>query len=662
MVHPLAQLLSQAGGGAIVNGNEHWPATYWLVPLAPVGFYMIVSLMLNVAGSSDHKNPIKFFFDSISNSLERLSGVEGWAMAGILTGLLFLLEAAMGLYWDVAWHVDFGRDVGTLFTPPHVTILIGLGGLIFASVIAISFASMQEADTKLRFGANGQIRVPYGGLLLGILGIGAIAAFPLDALWHQAYGIDVTLWSPTHLQLVTGGSFGTFAVMLLFAEAMPKSRPNPFGRFWLIVASGAVLTAVSTYMGEFDYRVPQFQPVYLPILIMGAAGVALVFARIAIGRWGAVKAAVAFLVIRTYLSVLVTSLHHTWAHFPLYLPSALAVEAAAYWVGTRNRAKFGLVAGVLIGTLGLVGETIWIQASNWFAPSPQLLVKTLELAPLAAVAGAVLGAGLGRAFKQGSGKMPLALLGGAAAVLIACLAIPLPRSVGNVNADIKMTPIGDGSSVNVTVAVSPPDAAKNAVFFGVGAWQGGGTRRIVLKETGTPGLYSESTPIPVTGKWKSLVILVKGNWDMAAPIYMPRDVVIHAPEIPVVPERNIAFARNTTYLLREAHGGPAAPRELGYMGLAVTLMIFVGLIAYASQQMETDESQDLEYPGSGGSFSSLWTPAPKSPVPAGSYRPGPGSNGNGHSNGNGSGGSWHPPTGAGTPGRWQPGGLTGARY
>ncbi len=312
-------------------------------------------------------------------------------MAGILTGLLFLLVAAIGLYWDVSWHVDFGRDIGTLFTPPHVTILFGLGGLIFASVISIAFATAQEAPTKLRFG---NLRVPYGGLLLGVMGLAAIAAFPLDNLWHWAYGLDVTLWSPTHLQLVTGGSMGTFAVVLLLAEALPFSKPKPFGRFWIVVACGAVLTAASTYQGEFDFRVPQFNPLYLPILTMAAAGFALVFARIAIGKWGAVKAAVAFLVIRTVVSGLVASLHHEFAMFPLYLPSALAVEAAAWWVGTEDRLKFGLVAGALVGTVGLLGESIWYSVSGWFPAGPnsaQLILPALVLAAPAAIGAAVLG-------------------------------------------------------------------------------------------------------------------------------------------------------------------------------------------------------------------------------------------------------------------------------
>ncbi|MDQ3306118.1 MAG: hypothetical protein M3535_09110 [Actinomycetota bacterium] len=37
-------------------------------------------------------------------------------------------------------------------------------------------------------------------------GWGGLAAFPLDELWHRAFGIDVTLWSPTHLMLVGAGS------------------------------------------------------------------------------------------------------------------------------------------------------------------------------------------------------------------------------------------------------------------------------------------------------------------------------------------------------------------------------------------------------------------------------------------------------------------------
>src|SRR3989440_8758939 len=218
-MHVLAQAVATTNGT-----SEHWPSTYWLVLGIPLAFCMACSLLLTAFGHSDQKNPVRYFFDSISNALERMTGIAGWAMAGALTGLLFLLVAAIGLYWDVAWHVDFGRDFGTLFTPSHVTILFGLGGLIFSSVISISFATAQEAPTKLRFG---KLRVPWGGLLLGVMGFGAIAAFPLANLWHWAYGLDGTLWSPTPLQLVTGGSPGAPPPGPLPAAGGPAAPPPP---------------------------------------------------------------------------------------------------------------------------------------------------------------------------------------------------------------------------------------------------------------------------------------------------------------------------------------------------------------------------------------------------------------------------------------------------
>lgn len=646
MLHPMLHFVAQAV--ASTDGkNEHWPSTYWLVLGVPLAFYMAASLLLNAFGHSEHKNPLRYFFDSISNALEQLTGIAGWAMAGILTGLLFLLVAAIGLYWDVSWHVDFGRDIGTLFTPPHVTILFGLGGLIFASVISIAFATAQEAETKLRFG---NLRVPYGGLLLGVMGLAAIAAFPLDNLWHWAYGLDVTLWSPTHLQLVTGGSMGTFAVVLLLAEALPFSKPKPFGKFWIVVACGAVLTACSTYMGEFDFRVPQFNPLYLPILVMAAAGFALVFSRIAIGKWGAVKAVIAFLVIRTVVSGLVASLHHEFAMFPLYLPSALAVELAAWWIGTEDRLKFGLVAGALVGTLGLIGETIWIGASGWFPPGPnsgQLILPTILLATPAAIAAAILGAGFGKAFHKGRRSIPVAALATAGVALIAVLFIPLPRNVGNVHTDIKLTPSADGQTGTISVQVTPNSAAEHAIFFGVASWQGGGTKRVLLKET-TPGIWTETTPIPIAGAhWKSMVALVKGKWNMAAPIYLPADPFIHAPEIPAVPERNVAMVRNTALLLREGHSGPAWPSQLGFAGLGISVTLLVGLMAYSASKIDNDDDDDSSV----------------RPYDSGHREPVFASSMNGSSNGsNGSNGSgqhsWRPQP-AGVPAaRWNPGGLT----
>ena len=74
MLHPMLHVVAQSV--ATTDGrNEHWPSTYWLVLGIPLAFYMACSLLLNAFGHSDQKNPIRYFFDSISNALERMTGI-----------------------------------------------------------------------------------------------------------------------------------------------------------------------------------------------------------------------------------------------------------------------------------------------------------------------------------------------------------------------------------------------------------------------------------------------------------------------------------------------------------------------------------------------------------------------------------------------------------
>ncbi|HYX43704.1 MAG TPA: hypothetical protein VE760_01590 [Acidimicrobiales bacterium] len=606
--------------GSMVAVSPGWTWESWLWLVVPVAFYCVVTLFLFAFGRADERGSLAgFFFRQVADSLERATGFPGWAMAGALTGLLMLGIAVMGFYWDVAWHIDLGRDKD-LFTPSHVMILVGLGGLFFSALVTILFASIEGVPT--RFGA-GPVRVPLPAVLLTVFGIGGVSAFPLDALWHDAYGVDVTLWSPTHLQLMTGGALATLAVWLLLGQALPWARPNLLGKGIHALAAGAALTGLSIYQGEFDFGGPQFQVVYLPILIAAAAGFVLVLARLALGRWGAVKAVVAFLVLRVLLGLMIGgALDHTYPRFPLYLPSALLVEAAAAWVGTRRRLHFGLVAGALVGTVGMVAEMTWVGVTGGASTGLPLatVAEAVVLSALAGMGAAVLGAGLGRAFVKipapddgdrrsvaGAG-VPIAALTLAGVAVIGALAFPLPRRVGNVDATIALERQGDQALVDV--ALRPSDAADDAIAFTVTAWQGGGTRHAHLHRVG-PGHYRTDEAVPVTGSWKAMVSLLRGDQVMAAPVYLPADAEIGAPEIPAVPVRDVAFVRNTKLLLREQHPGPAWPAMLAYTGLAVLVAVFVALIAYTAVRVSRREDAG---PRQG------WDPrGPRRPVePAGS--------------------------------------------
>ena len=558
-----------------------WGAWAWLV--LPLASYGLISLTLFAFGRVDETNPLRFFFGQIGDTLERITGYPGWSMAGVLSGLLMLLVAMIGFYWDVAWHIDNGRDQ-QLLTPSHVMILVGLGGLIYTAGITVLFASLEDADVGLR---AGPLRIPWSAVLLTVLGIGGVLAFPLDAWWHSVYGVDVTLWSPTHIQLLLGGSLATVALWIMTAEARPQAEPTTLGRAICVLTAGTVLVGLSTMQAEFDYGVPQFQVLYLPLLVMVGAGVTLLAARMALGRWGAVKVTFVYLVLRAFMALSVGGvMHHTVPHFPLYLGSALVVEGVAWWLGTDRPLRLALVAGALVGTAGLLTELTWINVWTIAAGARMpvgLALRIAVLGPVAATAAALLGTALGGALAPARRGLPATVLAAAGAVLLAVLAYPLPRDVGPVSATVRLQQVG--GMANVEVVLDPPDAARRATAFAVSASQGGGELvRADLRQVG-PGRYVASRPVPVTGRWKTRIGLQRGNEVMAVPVYLPADPEIGAPAVPAVPERTERFARITTVLMREVRPGPPGAALAAYAGLALLVSTWIALIVVGARKV-----------------------------------------------------------------------------
>ncbi len=578
----------------------------WFYVFAPLQVYLITVAVLAAYG--DHgaeTNILRIFFRRISDSLERWTGFAGWAMAGALSGLVMLAMAAIGLYWDVGFHVNFGRDQ-QVFTPSHTMILIGLGGLVYSAVIAVIFASIDRADVDLQVGP---VRIPWTALTLAAFGIGGAAAFPFDVMWHDAYGVDVTLWSPSHLQLVFGGSLATVVLWMMCREGRPYS-PTMLGRGILATIMGATLVGLSTVQGEFDFGVPQFQVLYLPILIAAAAGLGLVLGRLALGPWGAVKTVVAYLVIRGSIGLLVAGpFNETFPLFPLYLVAALAVEGVAHLAGTDNRLRFALAAGAAAGTVGVAADLLWLGAVSDVSAGTAMLPKAALFSPLAAMSAALLGAALARPVRDGGRSVPAAAVLAGGLVLIGVLVYPLPRNVGDVDATIRLRPAGANQAF-VDVELHPADAAKSATAFGVVAWQGGGRVSAELREVG-PGRYVSSRPLPVTGRWKTMVGLQRQDEVMAAPVYMPADPEIGAPEVPAVPERREPFARNTTWLLREVTEGESSfAANAAYTGVAVVLLTWIALYAVCAVKLGRDDD-DLVGGGPAPPYrpAGAWTPA-----------------------------------------------------
>src|SRR5947207_11786567 len=285
----------------------------------------------------------------------RVSGLPPWtALPGAITGTSLII-AGFGFYWDVAKHIDTGRDPSPFGTPVHYPILVGLFGITVGGFTALLLGTGKGVPTSVRIAEDW--RAPLGGLLIFICGAFALSGFPLDDVWHTLFGQDVTLWGPTHVLMIGGASLSTLGLWMLLVEArrtVASPTRSASGSAWrhnLVrfrepAIAGAFLIGLSTLQGEFNYGVPQFQLVYQPILIMLAAGCGLVAARVRFGRGGALFAAAFFCAVMGVISLVLAQVIGESAilHFPLYLAEAALVELVALRFGRERPVAMALAA------------------------------------------------------------------------------------------------------------------------------------------------------------------------------------------------------------------------------------------------------------------------------------------------------------------------------
>jgi hypothetical protein len=358
-----------------------------------------------------------------------------------------------------------------------------------------------------------------------------------------------------------------------------------------VALTGGLMLGLSTFQAEFDFGVPQFQLIFQPVLLMLAAGIGLVLARVYAGRGAALGAAAFFIALRATLALLIGPvLGQSTPHFPLYIVEALVVEAVALRVSTERPLRFGLWAGLGIGTVGLAAEWGW---SHLWMPLPWPAAAFPEAALLgfaAAIAGSTLGAWIGSHLALDPSRRSPQLRRAAlcsAAVVAALVAYGLytPSEPG-VNARVTLhdLPSSGGREVAATVRIDPPDAAADAEWFDVTAWQGGGLVVDPLRHVSS-GLYRSTEPIPVSGSWKAMVRLHDGNSLTALPLYLPADPAIPVGETPAPAHFTRAFGDEHQLLQREAKPGAPALTVLAYSAVAAITLSLLVLLAWALHRL-----------------------------------------------------------------------------
>ena len=535
-----------------------------------------------------------------TRSLTRLGAIAGattglpaWAALPAAVAGGALLMAAFGFYWDVATHIDNGRDPGPFANPSHYLIIFGLLGIAVAGLFGILLGADERTPSAVRLREGWS--APLGSLLLLVCGSIAVAGFPLDDIWHRLFGQDVTLWGPTHIQMVGGAALSTLALWVVFTEglrAADESTRTRFAgrvRFLQISIAGSFLIGLSALQAEFDYSVPQFRLLFHPVLLALSAAAALVPARVRLGPGGALGAVLFFLAVRGILTVSIGPvLDHTMLRFPLYLVEALLVEAIALRVSPRRQITFGAWCGVAIGTIGVAAELAWSHL--WMTmPWRFALFPEIGLAVVAGLGGGLLGGLVGRALsdpgapRERAGRAVVATM---TVTVLAALVIPLPISADAAGTAHVVVDDPDAARSAVTVRLEPPSVADEALWLNVTSWQGGGSVVEDL-ERGEAGTY-RSNPVPIQGDWKSLIRLHTDDSIVAAPIYLPEDPAIPAPGVRAEAEFTRPFVLDKEILLREARETEPWLSWLGYGVLALIVMVWIAVLAWGLVRMESD--------------------------------------------------------------------------
>jgi len=567
------------------------------------GFAIIVLLL----GGLGHRSEMVTTLTWFEGFSERISGQPAWASLPCGLAIISLITAVFGLYWDVSLHIDSGRDPGVFSNPSHYFILAGLYGIFAAGWFSICLSREERPDrpgpTAIRITRDWY--APLGGLMMCGAGLFSLLGFPLDDVWHRLFGQDVTLWGPTHLMLIGGAAMTLVGIAIIQTEVRRSVRTSglpdrEYGwvrhlrHVWL---PGGLLVGLSTFQGEYDFGVPQFQLIFHPLLIMLAAGVALVAARVWLGPGRALGAVLFFIAMRGGLALLVHgSLGESLPHFPLYIVEGLLVEGAAFAVSPQRPLAFGAVCGVLIGTIGLATEWGW---SHVWMPIPwprEILGETIALGLAMAIAASLIGAWVGA--RLGSERIeysrPLRWTAlGAVLAVGALLAFPLfTPSHTDLRGRVVLSQVSSGPqrTAVATVTLTPRDGADGATTLTATAWQGGGLVVDHLKRI-SEGVYRTTRPLPLHGTWKTMIRLQQGNALLGLALYAPADAAIPVAGVAAPRSFDRAFQSDHRLLQREARTQAAWITWGAYGTVLVCTLALLALLAWGLHRVGVTAGQ-----------------------------------------------------------------------
>ncbi len=528
----------------------------------------------------------------------RVDGGPRWFMLPTLTAIGGALSAATGVYWDVSLHIAEGRDEGPLANPAHYFIFLGLM-LIFAGG-ALGMALKDDRMPRRTLRLTRRWSAPLGPTLGAGIAMLALLGFPLDDLWHRAFGQDVTEWGPTHIIMIGGTIMLPYAMLLAASEAKQVGGSR-FAALLEYVAVLVLLIGPVAFLLEYAYGVPQFPLINDVVLVTIATVVGSVYAMYKGSRYVA-AVWLGYVVVQ---GGLVLTNVYIWDAMtpkqPLLIGGAVAAAVLARWA--RPTVGFAAAAGIIIALANLTTEFYWTgfhrplewpeNMMGWAALTAVLAGATVGLVAtwlhLKLVVVSVPDETDGAVPQSQLPKLSLThpvtgvAAGLAFLVLVGVFVVHVPpRTEGVGQVDVTIGEVENGRApISLRVADS---LVADAYWFECMAWQGGGLLRSPAVRVAAD-TYRCAEPMPVEGDWKTLVRLqLPVHTQVSAPIYLPADAAVPVEAYPAV-DGPRDFVQEKLILQREIKADVAA--GLWAPAYAVVGLVFAALfgsvaLAYAA--------------------------------------------------------------------------------
>jgi hypothetical protein len=309
-----------------------------------------------------------------------------WYLTAMLAGATSI---AVGLLWDISWHMTIGRD--TFWTPAHMLVYLGgvLAGLSCGWLaVRTTFAgTAAEKGTMVRFWG---FRAPLGAWVAVWGTFAMLTSAPFDDWWHNAYGLDVKVLSPPHVLLGIGMIAVQLGAVLIALAAQNRAPAGTLRGLGLahLYATGLVLLMATTFLVEYSEPNRRHGGLFYELMAAVLPFFLVAVARSSRLRWAATITAAFYMLIPAVMTWILPlfpaqprlgPINHPMDHMaPPLFPLLLAVPALAidFFLQRREGKRAGWLDAAAIGAafLALFFAVHWFfadfqispAARNWF--------------------------------------------------------------------------------------------------------------------------------------------------------------------------------------------------------------------------------------------------------------------------------------------------------